>query len=406
MSYCNSIFSTIINFITKEDNESNYIFSIKTLLYSIFNPGGGFLISSIVLFDSCKCDRDEKCDNHNLFLSIIALLLSLFLMICPYFICIGLFLIKICENNIEFYPIKFLFLFIGVIGTLLSFSFSYIKSSAVFAAYKEKVNPFDIVWKCGEAMTYIKSKFGLSSFIRILINLIIPGYGTMSLVCNYCCNNIIMPGSIIMGYLLVSVIEFFFGGMFLYLLFVLINNILSPNSELNVTIPFIFYRNYKSKLEITNYSTFEYIYSLTFFYYISGIFIILILDYSPNFLEKNKKNFIFISLLFLNLFTGGLGTILFADIIYYSNQDAHECWRYLCFCSFCCCCPAKYSKMFLIGFISIIVYSLAFYSLFFNDIFQINLISLISYIPILLFLIIYISTAIYFKYMLNKINYI
>ena len=54
MSYANSIFSVIVNFLSNENKSQNYKLGLKVLLYSIFNPGGGFLISSVVLMDSCN----------------------------------------------------------------------------------------------------------------------------------------------------------------------------------------------------------------------------------------------------------------------------------------------------------------------------------------------------------------
>lgn len=84
-----------------------------------------------------------------------------------------------------------------------------------------------------------------------------------------------------------------------------------------------------------------------------------------------------------------------------STEDACQGWAYLCFLGFCC--PAKISKIFIIGFTSIIVHTLAYSSLFFYDI---DVVNYTCYILVLLFLIIYIYKAFYFKYVLNKINYI
>ena len=415
MSYCNSIFSVITNFLNKNDDEPNYRFGIKTILYSIFNPGGGFLISSVVLIDSCKCNENEKCAISGFFLSFFSLLISLFLMICPYILGTGLYLMKITENNIELYPIKFLLIFIGVMGTILSFSFSYIKRSAVVAAYKEKIKTFDIVWECHKSITNIKSDFGLSSLIRMILNLIVPGLGTYSLFfknyCSYCCcndNTLTLTFSFKISYLFMSVIEVVYGGIFLCLLFTIINNILAQNSDFNITIPLIFnvlqLRDHR-ELVITNTRAFECLYSLTFFHYISGIIIIVISDYYSNiniiFEAKKKKFFIIISILVLNFFTGGLGTILFMDLLLYTNENPSQCWRYLCIFSFFCCCDAKMSKMFIIGFISIIVHSFAYSSLFFSDIFMLNY---AKYLSVPIFLVIYISTAIYYNHILNKLK--
>lgn len=306
---------------------------------------------------------------------------------------------KICENTLQFYPLKFILIFIGVIGTILSFSFSYFKRSAVVASYNGKIKPFDIVWKCGKSITTIESKFGLSSLIRILLNLSIPGLGTYSLIFKYtcfCCTKYNGFGTI-MGYLFASGIQTLYGGMFLYLLFTIIDNIIYPNSDANIKIPF-------TGILITNNSTFEYLYSLTFLHYISGIFTIVISDYFNNLFNlkkdiKNTKFFILISILVLNLLTGGLGTLLFTDLILISEEDTCKGWGYLCFLNFCC--PPQLSKILTIGFTSIIVHTLAYSSLFFYDI---NKMNYACYILVLLFLFFYIFTAVYFKNMLNKIK--
>ena len=52
MSYANSIFSVLVNYVSTKNKTQNYILGLKVLLYIIFNPGGGFLISSVVLMDS------------------------------------------------------------------------------------------------------------------------------------------------------------------------------------------------------------------------------------------------------------------------------------------------------------------------------------------------------------------
>jgi hypothetical protein len=85
MFYANSIFSAMVNIILDENKKHNYKIAIKTLLFSIFNPGGGFLMSSVILVDSCKWSREEKCEKSGLIVSFIGILFSLFLMTCPIF---------------------------------------------------------------------------------------------------------------------------------------------------------------------------------------------------------------------------------------------------------------------------------------------------------------------------------
>ena len=46
MSYCNSIFSILLDF---KNDEKNKLLSYKVVLYSILNPGGGIILSSFAL---------------------------------------------------------------------------------------------------------------------------------------------------------------------------------------------------------------------------------------------------------------------------------------------------------------------------------------------------------------------
>ena len=54
MSYCNSIFSILLDFM---DDEKNKILSYKVVLYSILNPGGGIILASFALIPSVDCYR-------------------------------------------------------------------------------------------------------------------------------------------------------------------------------------------------------------------------------------------------------------------------------------------------------------------------------------------------------------
>ena len=175
MSYANSLFSVMVNFAFNENKKHNYKLAIKAFLYSNFNPGGGFLISSVVLMGSCKCSNEEDCDRPSFIISLIGILFSIFLMVCPIIICIGIYLLKITESITDLYPIKFTILFIGIIGTILSFSFSFIKKNAIINSYREDIKPFDIVFKFGESFINLKSKFGFKSLSRIFANTFFPG---------------------------------------------------------------------------------------------------------------------------------------------------------------------------------------------------------------------------------------
>lgn len=52
MSYYNSIFTMLLDFM---DDENNKILSYKVVLYSIFNPGGGIILASFALIPSINC---------------------------------------------------------------------------------------------------------------------------------------------------------------------------------------------------------------------------------------------------------------------------------------------------------------------------------------------------------------
>lgn len=50
---------------------------------------------------------------------------------------------------------------------------------------KEIPLPFDIIYKTNEKLNLLRSQFGCESFCRLIANIIIPGSGTMSLICKY-----------------------------------------------------------------------------------------------------------------------------------------------------------------------------------------------------------------------------
>lgn len=52
MSYANSIFTTLVNFLKASDTEKSKIFGYKIVLYSFFNPGGGILLASFAMIPS------------------------------------------------------------------------------------------------------------------------------------------------------------------------------------------------------------------------------------------------------------------------------------------------------------------------------------------------------------------
>lgn len=317
MSYANSIFTIIINFLTNENRSPNYKLAIKALLYGIFNPGGGFLISSVVLIDSSKCCESERCDKPGFFISLLGVLFSIFLMICPIFICFGFYLLKITETYTALFPIKFTLLFIGILGIIISFSFSKIKKNSIVASFKEKINPFDIVLNTGENIINLKSDFGISSSIRILANLILPGTGTFSLICSkcrrYCCEN----DSTFCAYIIIGILQLYMGGIFFYLICGIIIEIIYKKNEVNCFVPSLIYTKKDDEYYEDCDARYNCCYAMHFLYYFSGILIIAISDYLPNF----NKFFIMTSMFILNLITGGFGSILFIEVL---NRDERQ----------------------------------------------------------------------------------
>ena len=353
MSYANSIFTVIINFLTKKDTSPNYKLGIKALLYSIFNPGGGFLISSVVLIDSSKCCDSEKCDKPGFIISLIGVLISIFLMICPVIICLGAFLLKITETYTSLFPIKFTLLFIGIIGTLISFSFSKIKKNSIEASYKEKINPFDIVLTSGENIINLKSDFGISSTIRILANLILPGSGTFSSICvncrNFCCGDNFGFCSLIT----IGVLQLYMGGIFFFLLFDIITSIIHKKDNDNCFVPTLIYTENDEEYYKDCDARYNCCYAMHFLYYFSGILIIVISDYLPTF----NRFFVLSSMFILNLITGGFGTLLFMDVIAKGQRENRDgCLRII--------------VVIFLGILSILVHYNTVYFTFFHDLDQ------------------------------------
>ena len=355
MSYANSIFTVIINFLTNKDGNPNYKLGIKALLYSIFNPGDGFLLSSVVLIDSSKCCDSEKCDKSGFIISFIGVLFSIFLMICPIFLILGTYLIKITETYTALFPIKFTLLFIGIIGTLTSFSFSKIKKNSIEASFKEKINPFDIVLTAGEKIINLKSDFGLCSTIRILANLILPGIGTFSSICSncFCCGDN-GKDMIFCAFIIIGVLQLYMGGIFFYLIIDIIIGIIHKKDNDNCFVPSLLYTKDDEEYYDDCDARYNCCYAMHFLYYFSGILIIVISDYLPTF----NKFFILSSMFILNLITGGFGTILFIGVIAKGERERsnNACVRIMI--------------VLFLGVLSIPVHYNAIYFSFFHDLEQ------------------------------------
>lgn len=98
LSYINSCLTPLINLI--KDNEADF----KMLTYGIFNPGAGAVISAILFFNTQYC---------KIIISLIGVLIGILLMTCPFVLGIGLYLMKIINNIINFFPFKIILIFIG-----------------------------------------------------------------------------------------------------------------------------------------------------------------------------------------------------------------------------------------------------------------------------------------------------
>jgi hypothetical protein len=161
--------------------------------------------------------------------------------------------------------------------------------------------------------------------------MIIPGSGTLSLVCKNECNC-----NKICGLLLVGMIQFIIGGLFFISIILLVfqepsffsifYGFISSSGNNEMSIYFIRYVNYY--------------YVIGLCYYFSGIVLILISDYLRGDKIENIKNELSgIAGVILNLFTGGLGTLLFIVIYGESftplcnNNDENE---FECECNLCC----------------------------------------------------------------------
>lgn len=302
MSYCNSIFSILVDF---KNDEENKLLSYKIILYSIFNPGAGIILASFALIPSCDC-----CNGiykiKGIIICFISIIFGLIIMLTPISLIFGLFLTKITNRMITIFPLKITFIFFGCLGILLSVITSGFNKRLIRESYdlfkrgdKENLLPFDIILKVGGKLNVLRSEFGCESFGRLISNMIIPGSGTMSLICKYqkCSCEIFFTAVIqfIGGLFFLSTILIIFQKRFFSLFYTYIFHM--DNEEINVYfIRFL-----------------DYFYTIGLCFYFSGILLILIFDYFPD-IENIKNDLSTLAGVILNLFTGGLGTILFLEV--------------------------------------------------------------------------------------------
>lgn len=115
LSYINSNLTPFINLIN--DNKVNF----KLLTYGIFNPGAGLFISGILFFNNMK--------NYKLIVSLIGVFFGILLMLCPYILGIGLYLLKIIKDILNLGLIKFFFIYFGALGTIFSLIYSVLQNN-------------------------------------------------------------------------------------------------------------------------------------------------------------------------------------------------------------------------------------------------------------------------------------
>ena len=349
MSYANSIFTTIVNFLDA-GVEKNKLLAYKIVLYSIFNPGAGILLASFAMIPSC-IEEDIK----GIVLSILSIIIGLVIILCPVSLSIGVFLVRLTNKMITLFPLKITLIYIGLIGILISILTSGINKRKILEVkeliIERPLKPFDILYKCGESLEHLTSTFGFKSFFRLIANIVIPGSGTISLLCKYGFNfsiirtaimqfilgDLLFLSAILMNFHYKALYEFFFSAFFF-----IGDEIIYSNVFLN----------------------FAYTIGLNF--YISGIILIIITDYIPD--AENRKNGISgVAGLVLNILTGGLGITLFGDffcrIFYRGSRDKMwwgivfqflilECSGFVCFGGvlFCLFYPENANKACKIAF--------------------------------------------------------
>ena len=128
--------------------------------------------------------------------------------------------------------------------------------------------------------------------------MIIPGSGTMSLICKYkkCSCQIFFT----------AVIQFIGGLFFLFTILIIFQ-------ELPFSLFYnLFFSEDKDEINTDFIKFLDYFYTIGLCFYFTGILLILISDYFPN-IENIKNVFSDSAGLILNLFTGGLGTIFFLE---------------------------------------------------------------------------------------------
>ena len=125
---------------------------------------------------------------------------------------------------------------------------------------------------------------------------------------------------------MVGIFEIYTGIIFFILLFQIIIAILTKKDFDYCFVPSLLYQKDDENFYFECIGRYNCCYTIHFFYYVFGIVVIMISDY----LQYYEKNFCMASVLVLNLFTGGLGSMLLIDVfITGENGERKKCsWKY------------------------------------------------------------------------------
>ena len=160
MSYCNSLFTSLVNFIAAKPASPNYKLGLKIFLYNIFNPGIGIILSCFSLFPSCDCSN-KNYHTKGIVLSLLGILIGFIIMLCPITLCIGTFLTKLTDKMITIFSFKITLIFLGSFGTIISFLLSGINQKTIIESVNTLVNPLDMIIGCGTNFVHLISEFGM-----------------------------------------------------------------------------------------------------------------------------------------------------------------------------------------------------------------------------------------------------
>jgi hypothetical protein len=174
---------------------------------------------------------------------------------------------------------------------------------------------------CGDNAEHLISEFGWSSFFKIIFNMVIPGSGTLGLLCKYGCDCYII---------LVGLVQMF-GGIFFFLSLRLFFTGECPSETYEKAFMDILETTQKNSEDYTYFTTvFNYFYTMGLCFYFSGIILILILDYAPE--RKMPISIEELAYMALSLLTGGLGFLLFlpAFVVYFHlDRWGNQCFAFL-----------------------------------------------------------------------------